>query len=45
MIEGKKKFINPKLNGLQEDVRKNKALVSCLKILVGDDYISNDNQC
>jgi hypothetical protein len=45
MVESKKKIINPKLNGLQKHVRKKKALVPCLRVLVDDYYISNDNQC
>jgi hypothetical protein len=32
MVQGKEKVINPKLNGLQEHVRKRKALVPCLKV-------------
>jgi hypothetical protein len=32
MVEGKEKIINPKLNGLQEHVRKRKALIPCPKV-------------
>ncbi len=45
IVEGKEKFINPKSNGLQKHVRKRKPLVPCLRVLVGDYYINNDNQC
>lgn len=45
MVKGKEKLINPKLNGLQEHVRKRKVLVPCLRILVGDYYINNDKKC
>ncbi len=45
MVESKEKNMNPKLNGLQEHVRKKKALVLCSRVLMGDYYINNDNQC
>jgi hypothetical protein len=45
MVEGKEKNMNPKLNGLQNYVRKKKALVLCPRVIMGDYYISKDNQC
>jgi hypothetical protein len=44
MVEGKEKNMVLKLNGLQEHVRKKKALILCSRVLVGDYYISNDSQ-
>jgi hypothetical protein len=40
----RKKLLNLKLDGLQKHVGKEKALTPHPRILVGDYYISNDNQ-
>jgi hypothetical protein len=44
LVEGKDKFLNPKLDGMQMHVGKKKALVPCPRLLVGDYYINNDSQ-
>jgi hypothetical protein len=44
MVENKEKLLNIKLDDLQKHARKNKVLVYCSKVLMGDYYINNDNQ-
>jgi hypothetical protein len=44
LVEGNKKLINPKLDGLQKHVRKRKTLTSHPQFLVRDHCINNDSQ-
>jgi hypothetical protein len=43
-LKVKTKIINLKLDGLQKHVRRKKTLIYLPGVLVGESYISNDNQ-
>ncbi len=44
VVEGKEKFLNPKLDGLHKHLGKRKALIAHLKVVVCEYYQSFENQ-